>query len=75
MVSFLLSPLVGMFVVAMSPVRKETLETETDMDINYPEEDGMVNFMGKYLGNIIWITFVIFIIYKLFNTGGEQPIM
>ena len=74
-VSFLLSPLVGMFVVAMSPVRKETLETETVVDVNYPEEDGMVNFMGKYLGNIIWIAFVIFIIYKLFNTGGEQPIM
>ena len=74
-VSFLLSPLVGMFVVAMSPVRKETLESETVMDVDYPEEDGMVNFMSKYLGHIIWIAFVIFVIYKLCNTGGEQPIM
>lgn len=75
MVSFLLSPLVGMFVVAMSPVRKETLETETNMDIDYPKEDGMVNFMGKYLGHVIWIVFVIFVIYKLCDTGCEQPIM
>ena len=75
-VSFLLSPLVGMFVVAMSPVRKEeTLESETVMDVDYPEEDGMVNFMSKYLGHIIWSAFVIFVIYKLCNTGGEQPIM
>jgi hypothetical protein len=74
-VSFLLSPLVGMFVVAMSPVRKETVESETVVDIDYPEEDGVVNFMGKYLGHIIWIVFVIFVIYKLCNTGGEQPIM
>jgi hypothetical protein len=75
-VSFLLSPLVGMFVVAMSPARKEeTLETETIMDVDYPEEDGMVNFMSKNLGNIIWIVFVIFVIYKLFNTGAEQPTM
>ena len=75
MVSFLLSPLVGMFVVAMSPVRKETVETETVVGIDYPEEDGVVNFMRKYLGHIIWIVFVIFVIYKLCNTGGEQPIM
>jgi succinate dehydrogenase hydrophobic anchor subunit len=74
-VSFLLSPLVGMFVVAMSPVRKETLESETVMDIDYPQEDGVVNFMSNYLGNIIWIVFVIFIIYQLFHTTGEQPIM
>jgi cytochrome b561 len=74
-VSFLLSPLIGMFVVAMSPARKETLETETVMDIDYPQEDGVVNFMSNYLGNIIWIVFVIFIIYQLFHTTGEQPIM
>jgi hypothetical protein len=74
-VSFLLSPLIGMFVVAMSPARKETLETETVMDIDYPQEDGVVNFMSNYLGNIIWIVFVIFIIYQLFHTTGEQPMM
>ena len=74
-VSFLLSPLVGMFVVAMSPVRKETVESETVVDVDYPEEDGVVNFMSKYLGHIIWIAFVIFVIYKLCDTGGEQPIM
>jgi hypothetical protein len=64
-----------MFVVAMSPARKETLETETVMDIDYPQEDGVVNFMSNYLGNIIWIVFVIFIIYQLFHTTGEQPMM
>lgn len=64
-----------MFVVAMSPARKETIISETVMDIDYPEEDDVVNFMSKYLGNIIWIVFVIFIIYKLFDTSNiESPI-
>ena len=64
-----------MFVVAMSPVCKETVESETVVDIDYPEKDGVVNFMSNYLGNIIWIVFVIFIIYQLFHTTGEQPMM
>ena len=75
MVSFLLSPLVGMFVVAMSPVRKETLETETVVDVNYPKEDGMVNFIYKNDVYIFSLLIVVFVIYLILHTSGEQPMM
>ena len=74
-VSFLLSPLVGMFVVAMSPVRKETVETETVVDIDYPEEDGVVNFIYKNDVYIFSLLIVVFVIYLILHTSGEQPMM
>ena len=65
MISFLLSPIVGMFVVSMSPESKENLETETIMDIKYPKEDMFVNFFQKYIGYVIVIVFLVILIYKL----------
>ncbi len=65
MISFLLSPIVGMFVVSMSPESKENIETETIMDIKYPKEDMFVNFIQKYIGYVIVTVFLVILIYKL----------
>jgi len=76
LVSFLLSPLVGMFVVAMSPVRKETVETETVVGIDYPEEDVVVNFIYRNDILIFMTIVIIFVTYLIIHTtGGEQPII
>ncbi len=69
-VSFFLSPIVGMFVVAMSPTRKEgvtiTQETTSSLPV-YDEEDKLVSFFQKNLQYIfigLFILFVFFLVIK-----------
>jgi hypothetical protein len=63
-VSLFLSPIVGMFVVAMSPVRKEgvttTRETTSSLPV-YDEEDKLVSFFQKNLQYIFIGLFILFV--------------
>ncbi len=63
-VSFFLSPIVGMFVVAMSPTRKEgvtiTQETTSSLPV-YDEEDKLVSFFQKNLQYIFIGLFILFV--------------
>jgi hypothetical protein len=59
----------------MSPVRKETVETETVVDIDYPEEDGVVNFIYKNDVYIFSLLIVVFVVYLILHTSGEQPMV
>jgi hypothetical protein len=65
LVSFFLSPIVGMFVVAMSPVRKEGIQTNQETITNLPEykkEDEFVLFFEK---NFKWFFYGFIIIFIL----------
>ncbi len=68
LVSFFLSPIVGMFVVAMSPARKEVVQTNQETISNLPvydEEDKLVLFFQKYLQYVLIGVFILFVIYSL----------
>lgn len=68
LVSFFLSPIVGMFVVAMSPVRKEGVQTNQETISSLPvydKEDKLVLFFQKYLQYILIGVFILFVIYSL----------
>ena len=70
LVSFFLSPIVGMFVVAMSPARKEGVQTNQETVSNLPvydEEDKLVLFFQKNLQYIFIGVFILFVISLLTN--------
>lgn len=63
MISFFLSPIIGMFAVAMSPEIKQT-EILTE-EVIEPQEDNFMNFVSKHISTVLLCIVVLLILAQI----------